>query len=153
ERLFMGNRRSFMALFLLSVTLLAAVGTARGADLQEMVRQSSAIFVGTCQMATSRWDEVSRMIFTDATFRAQSYVKGDLGPMVTITEPGGILPDMNLMMMSPDFPRFAPGEEVVLFVWVDPNGTRRVVGGRMGKFVVTSDAGINRKRVGVQDLA
>jgi hypothetical protein len=105
-------------------------------NLREMVVQAHAIFLGTCETSVSRWDDATRTIFTDSTFAVAQYLKSDLGPSITLTEPGGVLPQMNLMMVVPHVPQFHIGEEVVVFVWTDPQGTHQVLGAAQGKYSV-----------------
>lgn len=109
-------------------------------DLKRMVSQSDAIFLGVCTTSRSRWDEAKRTIFTDSTFLVGEYMKGDFGPTITITEPGGVLPEFNLgMMIVPQVPQFRAGEEVALFVVINPSGVFRVLGGLQGKHAIGID--------------
>ncbi len=87
------------------------------------------------------------MIFTTSTFRVEKYLKGNLGPSIRITEPGGVLPENNLAMIVPQFPTFNQGEEVVVFVWTEPRGTHRVLGASEGKHTVRMDPTTGRKMV------
>jgi hypothetical protein len=112
-----------------------------------MAYQSSAIFLGVCNYSKSRWDEAKRMIFTDSTFRVKEYLKGDLGSVVTITELGGVLPEFNLALTVPHSPQFYAGEEVILFIWTDPQGIHRVLGASQGKCSVRADPATGDKTV------
>src|SRR5262249_3534306 len=117
----------FFLLVLFSVALRGHAATLEvPPNLGEMVAHAHAIFLGTCETSVSRWDDATRTIFTDSTFAVTQYLKGDLGPRITLTEPGGVLPQMNLMMVIPHFPHFHAGEEVVVFVWTDLQGTHHV---------------------------
>jgi hypothetical protein len=136
----------FFLLFLLASTP-ATPATTIQPDWNAMVSSSHAIFLGTCTYYESRWDEAKRMIFTTSTFRVEKYLKGNLGPSIRITEPGGVLPENNLAMIVPHFPTFHQGEEVVVFVWTEPGGTHRVLGASEGKRTVRMDAATGRKMV------
>jgi hypothetical protein len=136
----------FLALFS-HFSLGHADGDGTQSTLAQMVSQAHAIFLGTCSSSQSRWDEAKRMIFTDSTFLVQEYLKGNLGPVVTLTEPGGVLPEWNLEMIVPDFPQFHEGEEVVLFIWTDPHGTHQVLGASRGEHNVTVEPATGKKMV------
>jgi hypothetical protein len=139
--------------FLLLTTFLSSNGslghavTTAQLDLRQMAEQSNSIFLGTCNYSQSRWDEASRMIFTDSTFLVKGYLKGDLGPIVTITEIGGVLPEFNLALIVPHFPRFHAGEEVILFVWTDRQGVHQVLGAAQGKYSVRVDPATGNETV------
>lgn len=124
--------------FLSADSLGHAITTAQP-DLRQMAHQSSAIFLGICNYSQSSWDETKRMIFTDSTFLVKEYLKGNLGPVVTITEMGGVLPEFNLAMIVPHFPQFYEGEEVILFVWTDPQRIHQVLGASQGEYSVRVD--------------
>jgi hypothetical protein len=113
------------------------------ADAQPPLRalraHADVIVVGVCESVQSRWDPVARLIVTDAVFAVDRSVKGPRGPRVVITEPGGALPELNLRLTVPHAPTFAPGERALLFLWIDPGGAHRVVGGSHGKLPVTPD--------------
>jgi hypothetical protein len=50
-------------------------------------------------------------------------------------------------MVVPNSPTFQKGEQVVVFVWTEPGGTHRVLGGSNGKHTVTIDPRSGRKTV------
>jgi hypothetical protein len=133
-------RRAYLAVVVglggLLVHMVAAHTSTSLPNLEHMVSQANAIFLGSCHYSESHWDESKRMIFTDYVFRIEKYLKGYLGPTITITQPGGVLPELNLAMIVPHFPRFHENEEVVLFVWTDLHGTHHVLGASQGKYNV-----------------
>ena len=73
-----------------------------------------AIVVGRVVALESRWNDGRHGIETLVTLDVEQYLKGDLGTSVTVRTPGGqIGPYLSVM---PGAPRFAEGDEVVLFL-------------------------------------
>ncbi len=134
----------FRLLWLSLFCLAAAVPRpARAAVLlhlsfEEMTEQSSAVFLGRCVEVRSAWSAEASTIVTHNVFEAREYYKGNLGTRVVITELGGQVG--NLVAEYPGVPRFAVGEEALLFVWTGPSGTHQVIGLTQGKFRVRRDS-------------
>ena len=105
--------------------------------LDEMTDQSSAILLGRCVQVESTWNAAHTDIVTNNIFEVQEYYKGNLGRRVTITELGGQVDTW--VAEYTGLPRFAVGEEAVLFVWTDPHGGHQVLGLTQGKFAVQRD--------------
>jgi hypothetical protein len=129
-----------LALGLVLILTLPAPAAAGGDPaLRAMAARAHAVLVGVCESVRSRWDEGRRTVVTDAVLAVEAYAKGDLGRRVVVTEPGGILPQYNLRVAVADAPRFEAGERALLFVWTDPRGVHRVLGGARGKLAVRTD--------------
>jgi len=76
-------------------------------------------------------------IFTEYTIRVSDVLKGAPGGEVKVVQPGGELGRKGLYVAG--VARFAPAEEVILFLGKDINGSRDVVGWAQGKFQVRYD--------------
>ncbi len=113
---------------------------------------AEAIVRGTCRSARSRWDAARRLIVTDAEIAVAETLRGPTRRSLVVTEPGGALPERNLGMLVPDGPRFAPGEELLLFVARDARGDMRIVGGAAGRLDVTHDRVTGERRIGRTSL-
>src|SRR5262245_11962096 len=137
----------------LALLLFPVAAAAQDPSMTRFAAESTAVLHGVCIHNAARWDGQRRMIVTDTTIRAVEYLKGNLGSTITVSEPGGELPERNLAMTVPHVARFQRGEEVVVFVWRDPGGAYRVVGGAQGKYTVDRDPATGTKRVGQLPLA
>lgn len=147
----------------LASSLVVAAGLLSGplgsglADAQELSRTqlahlSSSVVLGMVESSTARWDAASSMIFTDTVIRVERTISGQPGAMVTVTEPGGALPAMNVVMSIEHFPRFAIGERAIVMIWDDPKGFRQVIGGADGKVPVTTDPATGKMTAGGVEL-
>ena len=117
---------TFLGILVLSY---AALGTqSEQTALSDMVSNSDTIITGVCASSNSRWDSQTRMILTDSVFLVDSYVKGQGNNTVSVTTPGGVLRDRNLMMTFPGMIEFAPGEQALLFLTTSPEGIYHVYG-------------------------
>jgi hypothetical protein len=121
------------------------------ADIRQLIDQSTIVFVGKCVETKSRWDDAARLILTDSTFEVTDYLKGDGETRITITEPGGTLPERNMTMTVPGMAQFRKDEEVVVFTRT-LNKLNRVVGGSQGKRMINTEDGTGSKRVGTKSL-
>jgi hypothetical protein len=93
-----------------------------------MISRAETILTGVCASSNSRWDERTRMILTDSVFRVAAYIRGQGKATISVTTPGGVLPDRNLMMTFPGMMTFVPGTEVMLFISKAQNGSPYVYG-------------------------
>jgi hypothetical protein len=94
----------------------------------DLIAASHEIFVGTCVETVSRYDPAWGTVVTDARFRVEGALKGSPGRSVTLTVPGGEIPERNLGVLVPEAPRFTLGERALVFVWIDRGGVRQVCG-------------------------
>ena len=133
--------------FLFLWVLLAVLPAAHAAVLshlsfEEMAELSSAVLMGRCVEVRSAWSAEAADIVTHNVFEVREYYKGNLGSRVVLTELGGQVG--NLVAEYSGVPRFAVGEEAVLFVWTNPHGTHQVIGLTQGKFHVRRDSKTGR---------
>lgn len=114
-------------------------------DLRELCAQADAVFIGTCIARQSYWNPEHTLIFTASTFRVGRYLKGDLGPMPVINEPGGTVDQTTIAAVG--VPEFLPGEEVIVFVKRTELGRQSVFGAAQGKYSVVVDPKTGSKYV------
>ena len=113
--------------------------------IQELVTRSDVIFSGVCLSSTGRWDDVSRIIVTDAVFRVDRYIKGSGPREVRVTSPGGVLPERNHSMAVTGMAEYTPGEEVLMFVTQSARSGLEVYGMGRGKLTIQMDAARERR--------
>ena len=65
-------------------------------------------------------------------------MKGGAPASVVVSEPGGTVDGMSMPIIG--MPRYAPGEEMVLFLFQTPVGFWRARGLQQGKFTVQTEA-------------
>jgi hypothetical protein len=133
---------------------LLGPGTADAHELSraELAHLSSSVILGTVESSNARWDAATSMVFTDTVIRVERAISGRPEPAVTITEPGGTMPAMNIVMTVEHFPRFSVGERAIVMIWDDPHGFRQVIGGADGKVPVTTDPATGREMAGGVEL-
>jgi hypothetical protein len=125
---------AFVTLTFVAIILFAATafgGQIEQLSLNELVVRSDTILMGTCTSSNARWDERTRMILTDSVIKVGAYLRGQGKNSVSVTTPGGVLRDRNLMMSYPGMITFVPGEDVMLFLSTR-NGAAQVYGAVSG---------------------
>jgi hypothetical protein len=108
----------------------------RPADLGMLVRAARAIVHGRV-VATEAQSSTRTRVETRVTIEAAAYLKGDFGPRVTFTVPGGTLGRYRTVVSGA--PQFTEGEEVVLFLGARAPALPYVVRLSEGVFRVQQD--------------
>jgi hypothetical protein len=112
----------------------------RQVNLEEIVESAERVFSGRCTEVRAERDPATGLDVQLVTFEVHRAVKGQLGESVTIRMLGG---GELLGSGAGDvagFTRFAPGEEVVLFLYGESSaGLTSPVGLGQGKFSVIED--------------
>ncbi len=135
----------------LSIGLLLLLGAAVHAtvivpaEFREVVHGSDVIAYGRVESVRAEWSDDRRRIETSVTFGVASYFKGDSGPTIVFTVPGGQLGRYRSVMMGA--PVFQPGDEAFLFLKTGVAPTPVVYGFNQGVFRVRPDAGTGRRLV------
>ena len=106
-------------------------------DLDDLTGESSAVVYGKIVASRVEWNSGRTLIYTVYTVAPTEYLKGRLGPVFELYEPGGVLD--GLQMSVAGAPAFSVGQEAVLFVWTDPHGQHQVTGFEQGAFPVRAD--------------
>ncbi|REJ80730.1 MAG: hypothetical protein DWQ36_10845 [Acidobacteria bacterium] len=130
-----------LALFSASASFLSA-STFVALESRELVAESQRVVQGRVLDLQSFWNEDGRMIFTEATVAVDETLVGAERATVVVRVPGGTVGD--LRVEASGFPRFALGQEVILFLSPSADGRHhRVVGHQQGHFeVVRRDDGV-----------
>jgi hypothetical protein len=120
-------------------TLVPEVG------FETLVAESEAIVHGTVVRSWAAWDDQRAAIWTHYEIRVSDWLKGSRATSIQISEPGGSLDGMHTQIIGA--PRYAVGEEVVVFADKTPIGYLRTCGWSQGKFLVSSQSDAARKIV------
>lgn len=115
-------------------------------DLDDLTAESHAIVYGKVIASRTEWDANRRWIFTIYTVQPAEYLKGHLGAVFELREPGGERDGVR--MSIPSVPAFEVGQEAVLFVWTDPQEQHQVIGFEQGALAVQTDPPTGWKSVG-----
>lgn len=122
--------------------------------LSEMVQRSPRIVHGTVVEAHSQWEEGGTQIYTYVTLAPKEMLKGKspAGEKVTFRQIGGRVGDKAVYV--PGTPRFAPKQEVIVFLTgADRGGYSQVMGIFQGAFRPVAGAGRGRGVEGVSPEA
>ncbi len=103
-------------------------------SLEEITERSERIVHGRCLRTWMAWDAERQFIWTHAEIQVADTLKGARSATVIVSEIGGIVGDIGLMVEG--MPRYQPGEEVVVFLFRVPNGMWRSRGVGQGKYEV-----------------
>ena len=105
-----------MFLILLFCSLQAAATSVLPVSLQRMAQTAEMIFHGTAIGNEVRLDQASGRVATYTSFKVIEVIKGNPGATHTIKQIGGQLPGSNVRLVIHGVPRFAAGEEYVIFL-------------------------------------
>jgi hypothetical protein len=126
---------SYLVLFSLFPSVLPATSIVR-VSLEEAVAQSEWIVSGDVTRTWSGWDSGHRFIWTHAEIAVRERWKGDSGPTITVSEPGGAVGDFAMQIAG--MVRYSLGEHVIVFLYRTPIGLIRTVGLAQGKLLIDS---------------
>jgi hypothetical protein len=127
------------AVGLLALVPAASASTFLAMSLDELVAESDQVVQGEVVQTRSFWDAEQRVILTDATLRVDRHLLGEGPPTVTVRTFGGRVDDYEVLAHG--FPAFAEGDEVVLFLQEQGDGTSRVTGYQLGHYEVVDRDG------------
>jgi len=102
-------------------------------EFRELVAVASAIAHGRVSDVRGEWTDGRRSVETVVTIDVSDYLKGNLGPTLTIHVPGGRVGRYRTVFVGA--PEFRVGDEVVLFL-----SASRIVGLSQGAFRVVPDS-------------
>jgi hypothetical protein len=124
-----------MFLILLFCSLQAAATSVLPVSLQRMAQAAEMIFHGTAIGNEVRLDQASGRVATYTSFKVIEVIKGNPGATHTIKQIGGQLPGSNARLVIHGVPRFAVGEEYVIFLpQASSLGFASPIGLSQGKF-------------------
>jgi len=141
----------------LSIISLVIIGMAsRSAEasvlrflpLEEMTEISDLIVLGKVVDVHSGRDEVRNRIRTRVTVDVERVLRGSIeGNTISFDLPGGLVPGEQLQQVIPGVPKFAAGEEAIMFLRLDPSLFCPVTGWIQGKFSVVTEEDTGRRLV------
>ena len=120
---------SLMVIALCSATMVPRM------SLEQLTDQSQIIVHGQIVRSWSAWDEGHQFIWTHHELTVIDPLKGPAKPTITFSEPGGSVDGVSMNIAGT--PRFAPGEEAVLFLYQTPIGYLRTTGWGQGKYNIS----------------
>ena len=132
-----------MRITVLSVLMLLLAGTIAGAimvkvEVPELVANSTNIITGKVLSVTSHYTANHKSIYTVIDIAVQSELEGSTNASeIAIRQPGGVMPDLGLAIE--DMPVFAAGEDVILFLAKNGDGTYGVSDMHQGKYTIAND--------------
>ena len=145
----LSTRLLWFAMLLSSATLATATISVTVSD-HDLIRQSVAIVVGQVKTIESFSDLQEGLIFTCITLTIDEVLKGDVSiTELTIKQPGGAVGDTTTWIFGS--PEFTTGEQVLLFLTSNADGTLRVAHFYQGKFSIVSDQITGKKMVNRND--
>jgi hypothetical protein len=118
----------------------AAATTVIKMDLPQLVQESDAIVQGHVSQVYPQWDAAKKMIFTFVFVNVVDPVKGDQRSAVTVRQLGGAIGGLNMSVVG--MPKFAQGDDVLLFLKNNNDGTYNVVGLGQGKYTIANSVAI-----------
>jgi hypothetical protein len=131
-----GSMLSLLLVAIHSPTSNAA--SVRFVPLDEMVDTAAIAFHGRVTGNRSERDSLLNVVVTYTTFEVTDVLKGNVGKQHTIKQIGGVLPDGSEGYRVHGVPRFAVGEEVVVYLaGVSQWGFSSPIGLQQGRFAVT----------------
>ena len=127
---------------LILICVLAAGGplsaiTVKPLSFAELVDGSIAVVHGRVSDVRGQWTADRHRIDSLVSVEVIAYLKGSLGDRLTVRVPGGQVGGM--VNVIPGAPRFAEGDQIVLFLKVDGPSIPIVTGTTQGVFRVITD--------------
>ena len=127
------------------LALIPAVGQATivvPMTVETMATKSALVVRAQVLDSTCEWDRSNKHIFTYTRLKVIEALRGkaSAGKLIRVRTLGGEIGDVGMAVAGTT--KFEPGEEVVIFVRVDPYDSAdfQVVGMSQGKFVVKKNA-------------
>jgi hypothetical protein len=139
------NLTSWLLLCFLLFSFVESIAQVKGMSSKELTEKSSAVLYGRCSKVKCEWNDNRSIIYTHVTVVPEQYIKGNLGSEPIITIPGGRVED--IIYEVSEMPVFTEGEEVVAFVWTNPEGKHLVTGGYQGKMKIEKDDKTGKRMV------
>jgi hypothetical protein len=132
-----------MRIGVLAIVMLLLAGTLAGAvmvkmEMPELVANASNIITGRVLSVTSHYTADHKSIYTVIDIAVQSELAGSTNASeIAIRQPGGVMPDLGLAIE--DMPVFQAGEDVILFLASNGDGTYKVGDMHQGKYTIAND--------------
>jgi hypothetical protein len=138
--------RTLLVAAMLAIAPVAARATVLvPVAFRELVQTAPVIVHGDVVAIHSDWASGRRTVETFVTLHVDEYLKGNLGPEITVRVPGGRLGRYRTIMVGA--PVFARGDEVVLFLNTAAPAYPSIVGLSQGAFRVVTMPGTPTRMV------
>jgi hypothetical protein len=121
----------------LAVAVPAGASTFIGLSTHELVASSNAVIQGEVLQVHSFWSKSGRIIVTEAIVRVTETVAGKSPSVVILRTFGGTVEGYTVEAHG--FPTFRKGQELLLFVSNQADGTAEVTGYRQGQYRIVRD--------------
>ena len=132
--------RTFLAAAMIAIATVAISATVLvPVEFRELVNTAPVIVHGEVVDVHTDWSSGRRAVETFVTLHADEYLKGDLGPEITVRVPGGRLGRYRTITVGA--PVFTRGEELVLFLNTGAPSYPSIVGLSQGAFRVVTAPG------------
>jgi hypothetical protein len=115
--------------------------------LDELVARADRIYMGRVRAVRCLWLEEETNIVTEVTFAVHDRFKGPRRRELTIRVPGGQLPGRGVALEVTHQPRFARGDEGVLFLEDAPGRWSPVAGAEQGFMKLRAGSAPGRRRL------
>lgn len=131
------------------IALLLSVFTMANAimvkmETAELTDNADYILTGKIVGVESHWTADHKSIVTDVRVMVGSPIKGNVNSSeITVRQPGGTTADLGLWLE--DSPVFRSGEEVILFLIQQSDGTYLVKDQVQGKYTVVGDTVVEKE--------
>ena len=125
----------------LAVAVPAGASTFIGMTTDELVAASDAVVQGEVLQVHSYWNKSGRIIVTEALVRVTDNILGDAPTVVIMRTFGGTVEGFTVEAHG--FPTFQKGQELLLFLDNQADGSAEVTGYRQGEYrIVRTKAGV-----------
>lgn len=135
-------RRLALAVFACALPAIAGATVVIPAEFREIVNGSDIIAYGRVVETVSVESADRARVDTQVTFEVGTYLKGAAAARVVFTVPGGTVGRYRSVMVGA--PRFAPGDEAVVFLTREADGRTAIYGFNQGVFRVRLDEASRR---------
>jgi hypothetical protein len=117
-------------------------------EMEELTEISEAVVLGKVVAVESEWNESHNGIRTQVTLEVQRVLQGSLeNEKLNVELPGGFMEGERVRQVIPGIPRFAVGEEAVVFLRKEEGLLCPIAGWIQGKFEVVAEPPTGRKLV------
>ena len=108
-------------------------------DLPSLVKEADRIVQARVDHIDVKWED--KMAYTYVYLNVEDPMKGERRSTAIIRQMGGQIGSLNVDV--PGMPKFAPGEEVIVFLKDAGNGAYHVLGLNQGKYAVNDETAIS----------
>jgi hypothetical protein len=135
------NHQSILSslVLILAMAAIASATIVPRMELPELVQKADSIVQGQVQHTEVRWE--NNLAFTYVWLNVADPMKGERRSEVVIKQIGGKIGAMNVTVAG--MPKFAQGEDVIVFLKDSKDGTFQVLGMNQGKYAIDNDFAIS----------